>query len=147
MVEGFEADIVALSLEADVTRIENAGLIGDNNGSGNIGCKASNPTCNPTQLRAQNAINTIQPQLRDASHGDFHLKAGAGGCALGSVTAPNFTWAGAPTRPSVPAGDLSNIVPADREGLLRAAGGPPGAYICVGAKKRLYLPAILRRRG
>jgi hypothetical protein len=35
------------------------------------GCLPSNPTCNATQLLADNRINTVQPQLNNPSGGDF----------------------------------------------------------------------------
>lgn len=35
------------------------------------GCQPSNPTCNLLQLLAQNAINTVQPQLIDPEAGNF----------------------------------------------------------------------------
>lgn len=123
---------------------EDAGLVGDNNGSGNIGCLPGHPTCNPAQLRADNAINTIKPQFRNPAGGDLHLQVGSGACASKAASVPGFGWGDAPQQPSVPAGDLSNAISRDRDGLFRAQAGPPGAYVCVSAAKRLYLPTILR---
>jgi len=37
------------------------------------GCQDDNPTCNATQLLADNAINTVEPQFKDADKGDFTL--------------------------------------------------------------------------
>jgi len=125
--------------------IEYTGLVGDNNGSGNIGCQAGNPTCNPTQLQSQNRINTLQPQLRDLAHGDYRLVLGSGTCGTSATAIPAFGWGDAPTTPAVPPGDLSNGVPRDRDGSTRDVNGPAGAYACVNVK-RLYLPGILRRR-
>ena len=124
--------------------IEDAGLVGDNNGSGNIGCQAGHPTCNPAQLRAENSINAIKPQFRNPGGGDFHLQVGSGVCAASAVPAPDFGWGDAPKQPPVPSGDLSNAVPNDRDGLLRGPSGPPGAYVCVSVTRRLYLPVVLR---
>jgi hypothetical protein len=124
--------------------IEYAGLVGDNNGSGNIGCQPGNPTCNPSQLQAENYINSLQPLLRDPDHGDYRLDWGSDACAASAVTIPGFGWSDAPTAPVVPEGDLSNAVPRDRDGRTRDAHGPTGAYVCVNLSERLYLPSVLR---
>ncbi len=125
--------------------LEYAGLVGDNNGSGNIGCQPGNPTCNLSQLDSQNQINTLQPQLRDPAHGDYRLVLGSGACGVSATAIPAFGWSDAPAHPPVPSGDLSNAVPRDRDGFTRNPGGPPGAYGCVNAR-RVYLPALRRRR-
>ena len=78
------------------TPLEDGGLVGDNNGSGNIGCQAGNPTCNPAQLQAQNAINLFQPQLRDPAHGDFHPAAGSNLFSFAVSPIPDFRWSDAP---------------------------------------------------
>jgi Right handed beta helix region len=82
------------------------------------GCQ--NATCNADQLRAENAINTIEPQLVDPENGDFRLVS-----ADGMTTSPiaDFIW-----DVSVPEGDLSNVVLADFDGQPRQAGGVPGAF-------------------
>ena len=110
--------------------LENAGLVGDNNGSGNIGCLAQNPTCNLTQLQAENQFNAVEPQLRDPTQGDFRLQARSPACAVKAVAVPNFAWGDAPAKPAVPAGDLDSSVLRDRAGKVREAAGPPGAYAC-----------------
>ena len=51
-------------------------LVGDNNGSGNLGCRKDNPACNEAQLAKDNFINQFEPQLRDPARGDFRLAAG-----------------------------------------------------------------------
>ncbi len=122
--------------------IEDAGLVGDNNGSGNIGCQAGHPTCNPAQLQAENAINTLRPQLRNPSGGDFRLQVGSSACTAAAAAVQDFGWGDAPQQPPVPAGDLSNAVPRDRDGRFRGASGPPGAYVCVDAAKHLHLPVV-----
>jgi hypothetical protein len=122
--------------------IEYAGLVGDNNGSGNIGCQPGHPTCNPTQLAAENAINTLEPQLHNPEGGDFRLVYGSSACAAGAVPAPNFGWGDAPTQPPVPPGDLDNGVPLDRDGFFRGPGSAPGAYVCANLPNKVYLPAV-----
>lgn len=64
------------------------------------GCQPSNPTCNAAQLRADNTINAVEPQL--ASYRATNL-AGAPTFAI-----PDFSWSDAPA--GVPAGTLSNAI-------------------------------------
>ncbi len=92
------------------------------------GCQPANPACNATQLRADNAINMVLPQLVDPAHGDFHPSAGSNVFTSPTYSIPDFTWADAPLSPEVPAGNLSNAVPVDRDGHTRTLPGPPGAY-------------------
>ncbi len=83
------------------------------------GCSSSNVTCNETQLRRDNAINTIRPDLRNPDQGDYrpgNIIAGAT-----TFTIPDFTWNDAPTRPGVPVGILSNMVPRDFNGAVRVS--------------------------
>ncbi|MCW1967073.1 MAG: right-handed parallel beta-helix repeat-containing protein, partial [Anaerolineae bacterium] len=41
------------------------------------GCASNHPTCTASQLRADNRINTLQPQLRNPSTGDFRPSEGS----------------------------------------------------------------------
>ncbi len=86
-------------------------------------CVASNPTCNESQLRAENAINTRQPQFANLAGGDFH-PIGRWGTSMTTFTAPDFGWDLA----GVPAGTSSNAVPVDFAGASRTVSSPPGAY-------------------
>jgi hypothetical protein len=92
------------------------------------GCQSSNPTCNADQLRRENAINTIEPQLVNPAGGNFRPTPGSNVFGVTSYAIPDFTWSDAPTRPAVPAGNLSNAVTRDREGNSRTSSSPPGAY-------------------
>jgi len=92
------------------------------------GCQASNPTCNAIQLPADNAINTIEPQLEDPIHGDFRPYPGGTLFTTTTYACPDFGWDEAPPTPRAPPGDLSNSVPNDRDGNMRLPTGPPGAY-------------------
>jgi len=112
------------------TPLELSGLVGDNNGSGNLGCTAENPTCGPAQLQVENQINKIEPRLRDPAHDDYRLLPGSAACAVAAVALPDFGWGDAPTHPQVPAGDPDNAVPRDRDGVLRGPAAPPGAFVC-----------------
>jgi hypothetical protein len=91
------------------------------------GCQPGNPTCNETQLRAENAINTIEPELADPVHDNFRPL--AAGNLFGMVTYPLPTFPG-DDRPStdIPLGTLTNSVANDYLGNTRASSTPPGAY-------------------
>ena len=80
------------------------------------------------RLRAENAINTIEPQLVNPSRGDFHPVSGGNVFRAAALAIPDFTWADAPSRPAVPGGTLINRVPNSRDGTSRAWPGHPGAY-------------------
>jgi hypothetical protein len=64
------------------------------------GCQPDNPTCDEAQLRADNAINTLEPQLIDPASGDYRL---AEGFTTTLYPIPDFTW-----DLPVPQGDVSN---------------------------------------
>ncbi len=92
------------------------------------GCRPSNPTCNETQLRADNTINVVQPQLVNPAGGNFHPTTGSNILSVTTFALPDFNWSDAPAPPSVPQGNLSNAVPIDRDGSARVGTAPPGAY-------------------
>lgn len=94
----------------------------------NEGCRPSNPACNESQLRRENAINTVEPVLVDPARQNFRLARGRDVSAAATYAIPDFSWADAPARPAVPSGTLSNSVPIDRDGRSRTSSGPPGAY-------------------
>jgi hypothetical protein len=91
------------------------------------GGQPSNPTCNPAIILAQNAINTIQPQLTDPAAGDFSPGSESNILSYEAQEIPDFSWADAPDRPAVPAGQLSNNVGSDFNGAPRTAPSHPGA--------------------
>ena len=91
------------------------------------GCASANPTCNLTQLLADNAINTVEPQLVNPVGGNFRPV--AGGNVYNAVTFPIPAFpAWDALTPAAPVGELTNSVPVDRENAARAVSGPPGAY-------------------
>ncbi|MFZ1509826.1 MAG: right-handed parallel beta-helix repeat-containing protein [Anaerolineae bacterium] len=111
---------------------------------GGEACQAGNPTCNADQLRADNAINTIEPALVDPAHGDFRPVAGGSVFGVTTFAIPAFpAWAS--LTPPVPAGNLDNTVATDRAGNPRTASGPPGAYTGQDAAtfRRSYLPLVV----
>lgn len=86
------------------------------------GCRAENPTCNTSQLTAENAFGTLNPQLGT----DF--RAGASLAARAALPLPDFDWANLPARPNIPQGTLANTVTRRRDGSGRSGADRPGAY-------------------
>ena len=103
------------------------------------GCEASNPTCNPTQLLADNSINQDEPGFIKAATGDFRL--------VGNVVpllASNIPTFGAWT-PAVPAGTFANEVSHDFDQQPRRADSLPGAYAGADGEEArffIYLPGL-----
>ena len=93
------------------------------------GCQPSNATCNATQLRAENAINTLQPQLVNPAFGNFRPTPSGNVFSAPTFAIPGFSWSDAPASPIVPTGNLSNAIPRDRDGNARTSSSPPGAYV------------------
>jgi hypothetical protein len=92
------------------------------------GCPNSHPTCSPAALRADNAINTLQPQLVDAAGGDYRPLPGGNLQGLAVAAIPDFDWSGLPARPAVPAGESDNRVTRNALGESRATLNRVGAY-------------------
>lgn len=90
---------------------------------GTNACASGNPTCNEAQLRAENAINTLQPQFINPVGGEFH-PTGSWMSSATTFAIPNFGWG----LGGVPAGTASNAVPVDFAGTARTISNPPGAY-------------------
>lgn len=93
------------------------------------GCQPSNPTCNATQLRADNRINTIEPQLVAPQDGNFNPLEGGNLFLIGSLPIPDFPGSDRPRPPESPAASLSNEVQRDFNGAPRLPGSPAGALI------------------
>lgn len=96
------------------------------------GCQPANPSCFAAQLRADNAINTIEPQLVAPASGDFRPVAGGSLFAVPVFDLPEFAGGDLPSSPSTPAGNLSNEAPRDFTGAARSAASPPGAVAIAG---------------
>lgn len=109
------------------------------------GCTSANPTCNPAQLLADNAINTVEPQLIDPANGNFRPVAAGTLYDVTTFAIPDFpAWQSLP--PASPAGLLANGVGQDRDGLARTVPGPAGAYTggTPSAVYRINLPQVVR---
>ncbi|MBI5651201.1 MAG: right-handed parallel beta-helix repeat-containing protein [Chloroflexi bacterium] len=104
------------------------------------GCQPSNATCNATQLRADNSINTIEPQFLSPATGNFRPTPGGNVFSATTFAIPDFSWSDAPTAPVVPAGNLSNAIPRDRAGSVRASPSTAGAYTAALTAHALFLP-------
>lgn len=92
------------------------------------GCQPSNATCNATQLLADNAINTIEPQLVDPANGDYHPTQTSNLAEVTTYALPAFpAWD--TFTPLVAPGELANEVPVDRNGVNRQTPSLPGAYV------------------
>lgn len=59
------------------------------------GCLDSNPTCNTTQLRSNNAINTIEPDLNNPSIGNYQLQNRTDFSSM-AVNYATFSWSDVP---------------------------------------------------
>jgi hypothetical protein len=92
------------------------------------GCQSDNSTCNLTQLTSENTVNSAEPQLVNPAQGDFRPAANGNVFGAAVFPIPDFTWADAPSPPTVPAGTLSNTVSYDRDRISRTSSSPPGAY-------------------
>ena len=79
------------------------------------GCQPANPTCNPEQLRAENAINTIEPVFADPTTNDF-TPLGDWLTEYAGYAIPDFEW----TLATIPAGQLENLVDNDYNGNPRS---------------------------
>jgi len=95
---------------------------------GEEGCPPANPTCNETQLRAENAINSLLPQLQDAAGGNYRPSPDGNLLQATTFAIPPFSWQDAPFPPLVPVGALPNRIPFDRDGHPRPTPGLAGAY-------------------
>jgi hypothetical protein len=93
------------------------------------GCRPANPTCNQNQLRADNSINKVQPQLVNPEQGDFHPAAGGNLFNVTTYAIPNFSGTDRPKPPLAPKGNLTNSISRDYANATRSSTTPPGAYV------------------
>jgi hypothetical protein len=80
------------------------------------------------QLRADNAINTVEPQLVDPAHGNFRPVTTGNVFTVAAYPIPSFPGGDRPSPPLSPAGHLTNLVGRNAEGGCRYRPNPPGAY-------------------
>jgi hypothetical protein len=111
------------------------------------GCQPTNPTCNQTQLLAENHINTFEPELTDPANGDFQVPENSNLLTATTFAAADFTWTNLPALPVVPPGDPDNSVPVDFRGRVRLHTSPPGAFGEPWLVSTLVYLALLSRWG
>ena len=103
---------------------------------GGQGCAPSNTMCNENQLRADNVVNRIEPDMRAPAEGDFRPM--PGGAILGLLPAALSPFAPRGENETTPEGELANYFARDRTGTQVS---PPvvGAYSS--SSSRLLPPA------
>lgn len=78
------------------------------------GCQPANPTCNAEQLRAENAINRLEPVFADPASNDF-APIGSWFDEYSGYAIPDFAWELA----DIPAGQSANTIEIDAAGQER----------------------------
>jgi hypothetical protein len=105
---------------------------------GEDGCQAGNPTCTAEQLRTDNAINTVEPELVNPGSGDFRPVSDGNVFSVLTYAIPDFTGGDRPAPPTPPEGNLINIVPRDFDGVTRSNTWPAGAFVAPGTGPVTY---------
>lgn len=96
---------------------------------GDSGGQPDNPTCNEAQLRAENTINTIEPQLVEPGNGNFRPVEGGNVFNVQTYSIPAFTGNDRPQPPISPEGNLNNDLSHDYDSNDHVSSRPPGAFI------------------
>lgn len=89
------------------------------------GCVSSNPTCNESQLRADNRINSVEPDFQNAASLDFRPTAGGQLSGISSASISNFESLDTSHNP-IPEGDANNQMIREFSGA-EVTSRPPGA--------------------
>ncbi|MFO0795622.1 MAG: right-handed parallel beta-helix repeat-containing protein, partial [Candidatus Brocadiaceae bacterium] len=95
----------------------------------NPGCQSDNPTCNESQLRSENEINTLEPQLINPAIGDFRPRLGGNVFTATSYPVPKFNGGDRAQPPLAPEGNLQNTMNRDFAGNPRTVSDLPGAFV------------------
>lgn len=81
------------------------------------------------QIRRDNRINTLQPQLANPAQGDLRPRPNGNLVRVPTAIIPGFAFFfERPTQPPVPLGDDDNHVPEDYSGEIRSQQVTPGAH-------------------
>jgi hypothetical protein len=91
------------------------------------GCQPDNPTCNQTQLRTDNTINSLKPAFKAVNN--FHPVAGGSIFHSSTYAIPSLPGNDRPSPPLAPQGELTTNVTIDKDSNRRTSTGPPGAFI------------------
>ena len=81
-------------------------------GTGDGGCLDDNPTCSAAQITADNAINTVQPELVDPDAGNYALTDASRAALPAAVAIPDLVW-DLPAEWNIPAGATSPVPATD----------------------------------
>lgn len=93
------------------------------------GCPPDNPTCNGSQLFADNAFNEIRPEFANAEQLDFTPLKNGNIYQLKTFPIPDFSGNDRPAKPVTPPGNSLNAVPRDAKGSVRTGNAIAGAII------------------
>ncbi len=91
------------------------------------GCLDSNPTCNTAQLRANNVINSIEPDLNNPSIGNYQLQNRADFSSV-AVAFPHFSWSDVPGSGVPTNATVTNLNYTKYRDGSAVTGRFPGAY-------------------
>jgi hypothetical protein len=112
---------------------------------GGLACGPTNVTCNVAQLRRDNTINSIEPELLDFARGYVEPATGGNLFDVPTFPIPAFPGGDQPSRPPVPVGTLVNTIPVDFHRSPRSQPDPPGAFSGASAlAHRVFLPSVVR---
>lgn len=95
---------------------------------GSSGCQPSNPTCNDSQITAENTINTVEPQLINTSINDFRPTGASNILSAPTVLIPPFPGGDRISPPLADEGMLDNTFTRDRSEATRSNPAVAGAY-------------------
>jgi hypothetical protein len=93
-------------------------------------CTNSNLTCNEAQLRADNTINSTEPEFSNVNENDFRPAINSNILTVTGFSISNFAGSDQPNNPAVPAGNLINLVSKDR-GSSNRSSTVVGAYLSI----------------
>lgn len=82
-------------------------------GSAESGCRPDNPLCNEVQLRRDNYINTIRPELQNPDAGNFHPVKNGNLYSLQPTLISQFTGNDREVKPATPSGNYDNTISHD----------------------------------
>lgn len=101
------------------------GIDGENS---EAGCNDNHASCSTRQILADNAINTLEPQLIDPESGNFNPVPEGTVFDIQPVDLPVFSWSDLPAAPVVPPGSTRIQVEVTRSGAARAGQDRIGAW-------------------
>ena len=97
-------------------------------GSAESGCGPDNPLCNETQLRKDNYINTLMPELQNPNGKIYYPVKNGTLYSLQPAQIPPFTGTDREGKPATPAGVYDNTLTRDYDQFTRLPRSLIGAY-------------------